>query len=372
MGIDPTADSLHVGHLIQLVLMTRLQRVGHIPICLFGGGTALIGDPSGKNDMRKMLTKEELDYNISNLKQQVADFMHINELKIVNNADWLCDLNYIDFLREIGVHFSVNRMLAAECYKQRLEEGLTFFELNYMIMQSYDFFVLHRDYNCILQIGGDDQWSNILFGADLIRRKTGTEAYAMTTKLFTTFDGVKMGKTAGGALWLNANKVPVYDFFQYWRNVNDADVIKCFNCLTLKDVEDISDYEQKLSENINEIKEILAFEITSLVHGAEEAAKALKAVRAVFTGTLDSNIENIPVVYVKNSLIKNDVIRIVELLTASGLAQSNSDAIRLINQGGICANGIKISDQNHIFSLDDLKMGVILQKGKKRIVKCMI
>ncbi|HOO26539.1 MAG TPA: tyrosine--tRNA ligase, partial [Clostridiales bacterium] len=294
IGFDPTADSLHVGHFVQIMVMAHMQRAGHIPIALFGGGTGMVGDPSGKTEMRKMMTKEVIAYNISRFKEQMSKLIDFSDGKaiMVNNADWLLNLNYIEFLREIGVHFSVNRMLAAECYKQRLETGLSFFELNYMIMQSYDFLVLARKYDCILQMGGDDQWSNIIYGVDLNRRADGRETFGMTFKLLQTSDGRKMGKTEKGAVWLDPEKTSPYEFYQYWRNVDDADVINCMKMLTFMPVDTINEYAKLEGSQINTAKEVLAYEVTKLIHGQEEAEKAQGAARALFGNKADT--ENMP------------------------------------------------------------------------------
>ncbi len=369
IGFEPTADSLHVGHFVQIMIMARLQKAGHIPIILFGGGTALIGDPSGKTDMRKMLTKEEIAHNIECFKKQASKFLDLSPGKaiIVNNADWLSNLNYINFLREIGVHFSVNRMLAAECYKQRLEKGLTFFELNYMLMQSYDFLVLNRKYNCVLELGGDDQWSNIIGGVELTRKCDKKDVYGLTFKLLTTSEGKKMGKTEKGALWLDAEKTSPYDFFQYWRNVNDKDVIKCLQMLTFIPVEQINEYKKIEGQEINKIKEILAFEITKLVHGKEEAEKALKTARSLFENK--NSESNMPTYFLPMSKLKEDQIELSELLAISSLTPSKSEARRLIQQGGVTVNEEKINDIYYKVNLEDLKKDLIIKKGKKTYKK---
>lgn len=372
IGFEPTADSLHVGHFVQIMIMSRLQKAGHIPIILFGGATALIGDPSGKTDMRKMLTVKEIKHNIECFKKQASKFIDFSEGKafIVNNADWLSDLNYIKFLREIGVYFSVNRMLAAECYKQRLERGLTFFELNYMIMQSYDFLVLSRKYNCFLELGGDDQWSNIIGGVELIRKCDKKEAYGLTFKLLTTSEGKKMGKTEKGALWLDENKTSPYDFFQYWRNVDDKDVIKCLKMLTYLPIEEIKKYENLQGQELNKVKELLAFEITKLVHGKEKAQKALDAAKNLFSK--GNSMAEIPTYVLDKNLITKNGIEILELLKNSGLAPSKSDGRRLIEQGGITIGEQKIADIYLKISVSELKNGIIIKKGKKTYKKIIL
>lgn len=370
IGFEPTADSLHVGHFVQILIMSRLQKAGHIPIILFGGGTGLIGDPSGKTDMRKMLSTETIDHNIKCFIKQASKFLDFSPGKaiIVNNADWLRNLNYIDFLREIGVHFSVNRMLAAECYKQRLETGLTFFELNYMLMQSYDFLVLNRKYGCKLELGGDDQWSNIIGGVELVRKCDRKEVYGLTFKLLTTSEGKKMGKTEKGALWLDANKTSPYEFYQYWRNVGDKDVINCLNMLTFIPVEKIKEYEKLEGQELNKVKEILAFEITKLVHGEEEATKAMNTSRALFASSEQSE-ENMPKFQVKPEMLTEDEINIQQLLAESNLAPSKSEARRLITQGGISVNGEKITNISHNITKAQLTDGIVIKKGKKVYMK---
>lgn len=372
IGFEPTADSLHVGHFVQIMIMSRLQKAGHIPIILFGGATALIGDPSGKTDMRPMMTQETINHNIECFKKQASKFIDFSPGKafIVNNADWLLDLNYIKFLREIGVHFSINRMLAAECYKQRLERGLTFFELNYMIMQSYDFLVLSRKYNCFLELGGDDQWSNIIGGVELIRKCDQKEAYGLTFRLLTTSEGKKMGKTEKGALWLDENKTSPYDFFQYWRNVNDKDVIKCLKMLTFLPVEEIKKYEKLEGQELNKVKEILAFEITKLVHGEAKATQALETARSLFSDK--SNQADMPTFSLDKSLLQNDEIEILEILKLSGISPSKSDSRRLIEQGGIAVDDKKISDIHFKISLKELENSIIIKKGKKTYKKIII
>ena len=365
IGFEPTADSLHVGHFVQLMIMARLQKAGHIPIILFGGGTGLIGDPSGKTDMRKMLTPEIINHNVECFKRQASKFLDLNPGKalVVNNADWLMDLNYIKFLREIGVHFSVNRMLAAECYKQRLERGLTFFELNYMIMQSYDFLVLNREYGCKLELGGDDQWSNIIGGVELVRRCDKKEVYGLTFKLLTTSEGKKMGKTEKGALWLDANRTSPYEFYQYWRNVDDKDVTNCMKMLTFIPVQEIKEYEKLSGSDINKAKEKLAYEITKLVHGEEEAEKSMKTARSLF-GNKNLNSE-VPLFKFPKEKLSENSTELLLVLTESGLASSKSEARRLISQGGISIDGKKIDDTAYIVDNESIKKGIVIKKGKK-------
>lgn len=363
IGFDPTADSLHVGHFMALCLMKRLQMAGNKPIALIGGGTTMIGDPSGRSDMRKMLTREDIDHNAECFKKQMSRFIEFGEGKamMVNNADWLLNLNYVDLLREVGACFSVNNMLRAECYKQRMEKGLSFLEFNYMIMQSYDFYYLFKNYGCSLQFGGDDQWSNMLGGTELIRRKLGKDASAMTITLLTDSNGMKMGKTAGNAVWLDPNKTPPYDFFQYWRNVGDADVIKCIKMLTFIPLDEIKRMESWEGSELNRAKEILAFELTKLVHGEEEAQKALDAAKAVFGGAGSS--ENMPTVSVDA-----DEIGLLDLMVLSKLAPSKGEARRLIQQGGVSVDDEKISDVNTVVTIGD---GRIIRKGKKQFVKAV-
>ncbi len=363
IGFDPTADSLHVGHFMGMTVMARLQRAGHTPIALFGGGTGLIGDPSGKTDMRKMLTREEIDRNIECFVKQMSGILDFGEGKAVmaNNADWLLNLNYIEFLREVGVHFSVNRMLAAECYKQRLERGLTFFEMNYMVMQSYDFLVLNRKYGCRLQLGGDDQWSNMIGGVELIRRSDGGDAYAMTFNLLLTSEGKKMGKTERGAVWLDPVKTPPYDFYQYWRNTSDRDVIKCLKMLTFVPLEEIAGYEGLTGEALNPVKERLAYELTAMIHGESAAASARDAARGLFSGAGGDSPETV--------LLPEDLpdggITLAELLVKTGLAPSRAEARRLVAQGGVTVNGEKAGDPLETYGADALREGVSLKKGKK-------
>ena len=367
IGFDPTADSLHVGHFMALCLMKRLQMAGNKPIVLIGGGTAMIGDPSGKTDMRKMMTPETIQHNVDCFKKQMSRFIDFSEDKaiVVNNADWLMNLNYIEVLREVGAHFSVNRMLTAECYKQRLERGLSFLEFNYMIMQSYDFYQLFQKYGCNMQFGGDDQWSNMLGGTELIRRKLGKDAYAMTITLLLNSEGKKMGKTEKGAVWLDPEKTSPYDFFQYWRNVDDADVIKCLKMLTFVPVEQIEEMEKTMEgAQFNAAKELLAYELTKLVHGEEEAEKAKAAAKALFGGS-GSN-ENMPVAEIDSADLTDGAIGLLSLLVKSELAPSISEARRLVQQGGITVNDEKKTDPKEMIKLEG---EVIVRKGKKAFKK---
>lgn len=365
IGFDPTADSLHIGHFIQMKIMAHMQRAGHRPIAIFGGGTAMIGDPSGKSDMRKMLSKETIAYNIECFKVQMSKFIDIEDGKalFINNADWLYNLNYIDFLRDIGPHFSVNRMLTAECYKSRMEYGLTFLEFNYMIMQSYDFYRLFLDYGCLLQLGGDDQWSNIIGGVELIRRKTGKEVYGMTFRLLTNSEGKKMGKTEKGAVWLNAEKTPPYEFFQYWRNIADSDVIKCMKMLTFMPLDEINQYAVLEGSNINKAKEKLAYELTKLIHGEAEAEKALLTAREVFAGSGIS--EDMPTTVLNRSDFNGDSISVVDMLVKSGLAPSKAEAKRLIIQGGVFITDNKVDAYDKNIDIHEFSGGIIIKKGKK-------
>lgn len=371
IGFDPTADSLHVGHFVAAVVMAHLQKHGHRPIALFGGGTGMIGDPSGKTDMRKMLSKSEIDYNVSCFVRQMSNLVDFGNGKAImaNNADWLLNLNYIEFLRTVGVHFSVNRMLASECYRQRMERGLSFFELNYMVMQSYDFLMLNRKYGCTLQIGGDDQWSNIIGGVELIRKSDGKDAYGLTFNLLLTSEGKKMGKTEKGAVWLDPNKTSPYEFFQYWRNIADADVIKCMKMLTFIPLSEIREYESLSGSELNPVKERLAYELTLMIHGKEQAVKALAASHALFGGAGADG--EMPFAEISDSDFDNGRISIIGLLVKAGLAASNGEGRRLISQGGITAQGKKISDLNHTFSLDDFKKDFVLKKGKKTFRKIL-
>ena len=373
IGFDPTADSLHVGHFMALCLMKRLQMAGNRPIALLGGGTGMIGDPSGKTDMRKMLTKEDIQHNCECFKKQMSRFIDFSEGKalMVNNADWLLELNYVELLREVGACFSVNRMLTAECYKQRLERGLSFLEFNYMIMQSYDFFSLYQRYGCNLQFGGDDQWSNMLGGTELIRRKLGKDAYAMTINLLLNSEGKKMGKTEKGAVWLDAEKTSPFDFFQYWRNVADSDVIKCLKMLTFVPMEQIRELEKLEGSELNQAKELLAFELTKLVHGEEEATKALEGARALFSSKSDTS--NMPSTELEESLVTDDGIGLIELLSATKLVPSKAEARRLIQQGGISIDDEKITDVNAVVAKDAFSKGyVVIKKGKKVYHKAIL
>ncbi|MDD4772417.1 MAG: tyrosine--tRNA ligase [Eubacteriales bacterium] len=365
IGFDPTADSLHIGHFLQMKIMAHMQRAGHHPIAIFGGGTAMIGDPSGKSDMRKMLTKEIIAHNIECFKQQMAKFIDIDDGKalFVNNADWLYNLNYIEFIRDVGPHFSVNRMLSAECYKSRMETGLTFLEFNYMIMQSYDFYRLFMDHGCILQFGGDDQWSNIIGGVELIRRKTGKEAYGMTFRLLENSEGVKMGKTEKGAIWLNADKTPPYDFYQYWRNINDADVIKCMKMLTFMSLDEISQYAELCGSDINEAKEKLAYELTKLIHGETEADKALSTAHDVYEGAGFS--DDMPTTVLDAGDFIDNKIKVAEMLVKSKLASSKTEAKRLIVQGCVFISDDKVESFDSSLDTDLFTEGIILKKGKK-------
>ncbi len=370
IGFDPTADSLHVGHFMALCLMKRLQMAGNKPIALIGGGTAMIGDPSGRTDMRQMMTKETIQHNCDCFKQQMSRFIDFSEGKamMVNNADWLMDLNYIEVLREVGAHFSVNRMLTAECYKQRMEKGLSFLEFNYMIMQSYDFYCLFQKYGCNMQFGGDDQWSNMLGGTELIRRKLGKDAYAMTINLLLNSEGKKMGKTQSGAVWLDPAKTSPFDFFQYWRNVADDDVLKCIRMLTFLPLEEIDAMESWEGAELNKAKEILAFELTKLVHGEEEAAKAKEASHALFAG--GGNLANMPAVALTDADFTDGAIDIMALLVSAGLATSRSDARRAVEQGGVTVADVKVSDIKTVYTPEQFSgEGLIAKRGKKKFVK---
>ena len=373
IGFDPTADSLHVGHFVQIMVMSHMQKAGHKPIALFGGGTGMIGDPSGKSDMRKMLKKEDIEYNIECFKKQMSRLIDFSNDKaiMVNNADWLSHLNYIDFLRDVGVHFSVNRMLSFECYKQRLERGLSFFELNYMLMQSYDFLVLNRKYNCDMELGGDDQWSNIIGGVELIRKKEGKEAYGMTFTLLTTSEGKKMGKTENGAVWLDPEKTSPYEFYQYWRNVADADVIRCLKILTFLPLEEIDELSKLQGSDINKAKEILAFEVTKLIHGETEAIKSQEAARALFA--LNTNTDNMPSTEINKSNFNNDEISIIDLLLLLKLVPSKGEARRLISQGGISIDSQKVMSIDEKVLFNQFEKGyIVVKKGKKVYHKAII
>ena len=372
IGFDPTADLLHVGHFMALSLMKRLQMAGNKPVVLLGGGTGFIGDPSGRTDMRSMMNPETIRHNCDCFKKQMERFIEFGEDKaiIVNNADWLLDLKYIDLLLDVGACFSVNNMLRAECYKQRMERGLSFLEFNYMIMQSYDFLHLHNHYGCNMQFGGDDQWSNMLAGTDLIRRKTGEDAYAMTITLLMNSEGSKMGKTARGAVWLDPDKTTPYEFYQYWRNVGDADVMKFLRMLTFLPLEEIDEMEKWGDDRINEKKEILAYDLTSLVHGKEEAEKARTVARDLFSGK--GNNENMPTTELDASVIAAEGISILELLVSCGLATSKSEARRLVTQGGISVDEEKITSIDHIIDVRLLSKGVVIRKGKKVFHKAVV
>ena len=370
IGFDPTADSLHVGHFMALCLMKRLQMAGNKPIVLIGGGTAQIGDPSGRTDMRQMMTTETINHNVECFKKQMSRFIDFGEGKaiMVNNADWLMDLNYVDVLREVGAHFSVNRMLTAEFYKQRMEKGLSFLEFNYMIMQSYDFYTLFQKYGCNMEFGGDDQWSNMLGGTELIRRKLGKDAYAMTINLLLNSEGKKMGKTQSGAVWLDPNKTTPFEFFQYWRNVSDADVLKCIRMLTFLPLEEIDEMESWEGAQLNEAKEILAFELTKLVHGEEEAAKAKEASHALFAG--GANNANMPTVTVTAEDFPDGELDIISVLVKAGLCDSRGDGRRNIQQGGVSVADEKVTDISTKYTLNDFKgEGLIIRRGKKKFAK---
>ena len=365
IGFDCTADSLTAGHFMALTLMKRLQQAGNRPIALIGGGTTMIGDPSGRTDMRKMLTKEDIDHNAECFKRQMERFIEFGEGKalMLNNADWLLDLNYIELLREVGPCFSVNNMLRAECYKQRMEKGLSFLEFNYMIMQSYDFYTLFQKYGCNLQFGGDDQWSNMLGGTELIRRKLGEDASAMTITLLLNSEGKKMGKTQKGAVWLDPEKTSPYEFYQYWRNVDDADVIKCMKLLTFLPMEQINEYAKLEGQQLNSAKEVLAYELTNLVHGEEEAKKAQEAARAIFSG--GANSANMPTTQVEADSLTNDSIGLMDLMVLGGMVKSKGEARRLITQGGVSLNDEKVGDVYATVSKADLEAGAVVRKGKK-------
>ena len=370
IGFDPTADSLHVGHFMALCLMKRLQMAGNKPIALIGGGTAMIGDPSGRTDMRQMMTTETIAHNVECFKKQMSRFIDFSDDKalLVNNADWLMDLNYIDVLREVGAHFSVNRMLSHECYKQRMERGLTFLEFNYMIMQSYDFFELFQKYGCNMQFGGDDQWANMLGGTELIRRKLGKDAYAMTINLLLNSEGKKMGKTQSGAVWLDPNKTSPFDFYQYWRNVADSDVLKCIRMLTFLPLEQIDEMDHWEGAQLNQAKEILAFELTKLVHGEEEAKKAQEGARALFSGGGDT--ANMPTVTVTSDDFADRDMDIMAVLVKAGLCDSRSDARRAVQQGGVTVDGEKVTDIAASYKLDDFTGdGKVVKRGKKKFAK---
>ncbi|WP_456065783.1 tyrosine--tRNA ligase [Gemmiger sp.] len=365
IGFDCTADSLTAGHFMALTLMKRLQQAGNRPIALIGGGTTMIGDPSGRTDMRKMLTKEDIDHNAECFKRQMERFIEFGEGKalMLNNANWLLNLNYIELLREVGPCFSVNNMLRAECYKQRMEKGLSFLEFNYMIMQSYDFYHLFQNYGCNMEFGGDDQWSNMLGGTELIRRKLGKNAYAMTITLLTDSQGKKMGKTAGNAVWLDPNKTSPFEFYQYWRNVGDADVLKCIRMLTFLPLEQIDEMDHWEGEQLNNAKEILAYELTKMVHGEEEAEKAQATARGLFSGAADH--EHMPSTKLDAELVKDGAVGLLAAMVAAGLCGSNREARQLVQQGGVLVDGEKVTDPKAVLTVDALNKGVVIKKGKK-------
>ena len=365
IGFDCTADSLTAGHFMALTLMKRLQQAGNRPIALIGGGTTMIGDPSGRTDMRKMLTKEDIDHNAECFKRQMERFIEFGEGKamMLNNADWLLNLNYIELLREVGPCFSVNNMLRAECYKQRMEKGLSFLEFNYMIMQSYDFYHLFQNYGCNMEFGGDDQWSNMLGGTELIRRMLGKDAYAMTITLLTDSQGKKMGKTAGNAVWLDPNKTSPFEFYQYWRNVGDADVLKCIRMLTFLPLEQIDEMDHWEGEQLNKAKEILAYELTKMVHGEAEAEKAQATARGLFSGAADH--EHMPSTALDAALVKDGAVGLLAAMVAAGLCGSNREARQLVQQGGVLVDGEKVTDPKAVLTVDALNKGVVIKKGKK-------
>lgn len=372
IGFDPTADSLHVGHFMALCLMKRLQMAGNKPIALIGGGTAMIGDPSGRSDMRNMMTTETIDHNCECFKKQMSKFIDFSDGKalMVNNAEWLRDLNYIEFIRDIGAHFSVNRMLTAECYKQRMEKGLSFLEFNYMIMQSYDFLSLYERYGCNMQFGGDDQWSNMLGGTELIRRKLGKDAYAMTITLLLNSEGKKMGKTQKGAVWLDPEKTSPFEFYQYWRNVGDADVLKCIRMLTFLPMEEIEKMDSWEGSQLNTAKEILAFELTKMIHGEEEAVKAQESARALFTS---GNAADMPTAVLSGEDFKEDSIDILSILVKSGLVPTRNEGRRAVEQGGVSVDGEKVGDIKAVFTKEQLKGdGLVVKRGKKNFRKVVV
>ena len=372
IGFDCTADSLTAGHFMALTLMKRLQMAGNKPIALIGGGTTMIGDPSGRTDMRKMLTKEDIAHNAECFKRQMERFIEFGEGKamMLNNADWLLDLNYVGLLREVGACFSVNNMLRAECYKQRMEKGLSFLEFNYMIMQSYDFYYMFQHYGCNMQFGGDDQWSNMLGGTELIRRKLGKDAFAMTITLLTDSQGKKMGKTAGNAVWLDPNKTSPFEFYQYWRNVDDADVLKCIRMLTFLPLEQIDEMDHWQGEQLNKAKEILAWELTKMVHGEQEADKAQATARGLFSGAADH--ENMPATTLDAALVKDGKVGLLAAMVAAKLCGSNREARQLVQQGGVLLDGEKVTDPATSLSVDRLQKGVVIKKGKKTYHKVML
>ncbi|MCY6483204.1 tyrosine--tRNA ligase [Clostridium aestuarii] len=370
IGFDPTGDSLHVGHFIAMMFMAHMQKFGHRPIALVGGGTAMIGDPSGKTDMRKMLTKEQIEHNVAGIKKQLSRFIDFSDDKaiLVNNADWLLNLNYVEFIRDIGIHFSVNRMLTAECFKQRLEKGLSFLEFNYMLMQGYDFYELNKRYGCVMELGGDDQWSNMIAGMELIRRKERKSAYAMTCTLLTNSEGKKMGKTVNGALWLNPEKTSPYDFYQYWRNVGDSDVEKCLALLTFLPMDEVKRLGALKDAQINEAKKVLAYEVTKLVHGEEEAKKAQQAAEALFSGGAD--MSNVPTIEISSDMIGTALL---DILLSGKVIPSKKEGRRLVEQGGISLNDEKVTDVKAILTEDNFKDGsAIIKKGKKKYYKIVV
>lgn len=370
IGFDPTADSLHVGHFIAMMFMAHMQKAGHRPIALLGGGTAMVGDPSGKTDMRQMLTKEQIESNVSSIKKQMEKFIDFEDGKalIVNNADWLLNLNYVDFLREVGMHFSVNRMLTAECFKQRLEKGLSFLEFNYMLMQGYDFYVLNKEYGCKMQLGGDDQWSNMIAGVELIRRKARKDSFAMTCTLLTNSEGQKMGKTVNGALWLDPEKTSPYEFYQYWRNVGDSDVQKCLSLLTFVPMDEVRRLSSLEGAEINEAKKVLAFEITKLVHGEEEANKAKEASEALFGSGV--NMDNVPTTTISEDSIGKSIL---DVLAESKIVPSKAEARRLIQQGGLSVNGEKVVDIKRELTINDFQDGsALIKRGKKNYNRIVV
>jgi tyrosyl-tRNA synthetase len=371
IGFDPTADSLHVGHFMALCLMKRLQMAGNKPIALLGGGTGMVGDPSGRTDMRQMLTKEQIDHNCECFRRQMERFIDFSDGKalMVNNADWLLDLNYVELLREVGAHFSVNRMLTAECYKQRMEKGLSFLEFNYMIMQSYDFYALFQRYGCNLQFGGDDQWSNMLGGTELIRRKLGKDASAMTITLLLNSEGKKMGKTAKGAVWLDPEKTSPFEFYQYWRNVADADVLRCIRMLTFLPLEEIDKMDEWEGSQLNQAKEILAYELTKMVHGEEEAVKAQEAARAMFSS---GDAADMPKAVLTMEDFRDGAIDMITLVHKAGLAATRSEARRNIQQGGVLVDGEKVTDIGRTFAAEDFSEGLVVKRGKKNFRKVVV
>jgi len=372
IGFDPTADSLHVGHFMALCLMKRLQMAGNKPIALVGGGTGMIGDPSGRTDLRKMMTLDMIDHNCECFKKQMSRFIDFGEGKaqMVNNADWLRNLNFMDFMRDIGPCFSVNDMLRARCYVNRLEQGLSFLEFTYMLMQSYDFYRLYQDYGCNMQFGGDDQWSNMLGGTELIRKKLGKDAYAMTITLLLKHDGTKMGKTSGGAVWLDPDKTSPYDFYQYWRNIDDDDVLKCLRMLTFLPLEEIDEMDKWDGSRLNEAKTILATELTTMVHGEDEAAKAKAGAEALFSGAINKDSENIPMTQLADEdFMEDGTIDILGLLVKTGLTASRGDARRNVQQGGVSVDSVKITDFKKSFTKDEVKKGMLIQRGKKNFQK---